>query len=234
MAKVLIVEDDQSLVDMLRDQLSAEHHVVESASDGQTALQLMKTYQYDVVVLDLMLPELDGIDVCRKYRQSGGNARILMLTGRTKLEEKELGFEAGADDYLTKPFHIRELVARVRAMMRRSADTVTDQLRCGTLTIEPRLFRATMDGVEIHFTPREFAILEFLVRHPNQVFHPNLLLDSVWPSDTEASAANVKAYVHRIRDKLSCGSGGPTIVTVHGLGYKLEAPEKASKDEKRT
>lgn len=222
MAKILIVEDDSNLVQVLKDHLTAEHHTVESAEDGETALSLLRTYQYDIVVLDLALPTLDGIDVLKKYRRAGGNARILILTGRTTVDEKEVGFEAGADDYLTKPFHVRELLSRVRALMRRSAETATDELKLGNLTVSPRLFTARVDDVEIRLTPKEFAILEFFIRRPNQVFSPELLLDSIWPSDTEASTANIKTHMHRLRDKLGDKPGTPQIVTVHGAGYKFE------------
>lgn len=224
MAKILIVEDDQGLVQVLMDHLKAEHHIVENAADGQTALDLLRTYDYDIVILDLTLPEVDGVEVCRRYRFNGGNARVLMLTGRTTVPEKEVGFDAGADDYLTKPFHVNELMARVRAMMRRTRETKTDVLKLGSLQLVPKLFEASAGDEKLKLTPREFALLEFLVRHPNEVYSAEVLLDSIWPSDTEASTANIKSYIYRLREKIGERADAPQIVTVHGVGYKLVFP----------
>lgn len=224
MSKVLVVEDDKNLVSLLKDQLESHNYVVEVAEDGEYALALMRTYQYDLVVLDWQLPGMEGIELCRAYRLNGGKGRVLMLTGKNTIDDKEVGFDAGADDYLTKPFHVRELLARLRALMRRKPEVSTDEVVVGSLTIAPRTFKVTVNGEEVRLTPREFALLEFLARHPGEVFDPDSLLDSIWPSDTEASKANIKTYVHRIREKLAGQQGAPSIVTVHGAGYRLELP----------
>ncbi len=224
MAKILIVEDDSSLVEVLRDHMKAEHHTVEAAVDGLVALDLLQTFEYDVVILDLNLPSLNGLDICRKYRFSGGAARILMLTGKSSVDEKEVGFEAGADDYLTKPFSVKELVARVRALMRRTREVVSDELKIGGLKLVPRSFHATKNGAPMKLTPKEFALLEFLMRHPNEVFNGDALLDRIWPSDSESSPDTVKSYIHRLREKLGSDQLLPSIGTVHGAGYKLVPP----------
>ncbi len=224
MAKILIVEDDTNLVEVLRDHMQAEHHTVEVISDGQMALDLLRTYEYDVVILDLNLPSMGGVEICQKYRFHGGAARVLMLTGKKAIEEKEVGFEAGADDYLTKPFSVKELIARVRALMRRTREVVSDEITIGGLTMVPRNFHATKNGDVLRLTPKEFALLEFLMRHPNEVFKGDALLDRIWPSDTDASPDTVKSYIHRIREKLGTGKSLPTIATAHGAGYKLVPP----------
>jgi len=222
MAKVLIVEDDESLVAALREQLLTENYVVESTGEGHIAYDLLSLYEYDIVILDLGLPDVSGVDVLRRYRQKGGQARVLILTGRDRIEEKEAGFNAGADDYLTKPFHIRELMSRVRALMRRTTAVSGDELQLGALILSPRNFNATLNGAKIHLTPKEFALLEFLIRHKGEVFKSDALLDSIWASDSEASTATVKSYVHRLRDKLGKGPDIPQITTLHGAGYKVE------------
>lgn len=224
-AKILLVEDDQNLADMMRDHLLADHHAVENAYDGETALALLKLYSFDVVLLDKNLPCLDGVSVCRRYRMGGGNARVLMVTGLGQMQDKEAGFEAGADDYLTKPFNTRELVLRIRALLRRPFLMERESITVGTLTINPHTFTACVNGVELHLTPKEFALLEFLARYPGQVFSTSTLIERIWPSDTETGPENIKVYVYRLRAKLGSSAGTPSITSVRWVGYKLELPE---------
>lgn len=222
MAKILIVEDDQNLVNMIVDWLEFERHTVEAVGDGNDAMAMLRAYSYDLVILDLTLPGMGGEQVCSEYRSGGGKARILMLTGKGAIEDKEAGFDAGADDYLTKPFHSKELSARVRALLRRSAEVVSETLKAGSLTLNTREFTVTQDGVVLQLAPKEFALLEFFMRHPNQVFSAESLLDRVWQAEGDASIDTVRVCINRLRTKLKADDATACVKTVFGVGYKLE------------
>jgi len=225
MAKILLVEDDLHLVEALLDHLRSENHTVESVADGDSALELLELYPYDVIVLDIGIPKTDGFEVCKRYRAAGGASKIIILTGKTEIDDKETGFELGADDYLTKPFHTKELLSRIRALLRRTGSFVSDELTIGNLSLVPKKFLATKAGVKLQLTPKEFALLEFFMRNENFVFNSDAILDRVWHSDTEASTDIVKSYIHRIRDKIGNDPGTPQIVTMHGAGYMLKVPQ---------
>ena len=172
MAKVLLVEDDRNLAGTVREWLEFEHYLVEWVETGTDALDMMKSYKYDVIIMDLTIPKMDGIEVCKAYRQLGGETPILILTGRGTVPDKELGFDAGADDYLTKPFHLKELSARIRALMRRPKDFTGEVLNAGNIALDIGAHTVTKEGKEIHLPRMEFALLEFLMRHQGQVFIP--------------------------------------------------------------
>lgn len=225
MAKILLVEDDSNLADNVAQYLGAEHHLVETTSCGEDAQHLMRLSTYEIVILDLGLPDKNGLDVLRQYRSSGGTARVLILTGRDKIDEKEKGFDAGADDYLTKPFHVKELAARVRALLRRPGDLTQDVLKAGELSLNTKTYKVTLSGEDLKLTPREFALLEFFMRYPNQVFNAETILTRVWQSDSEASPDTIKVYINRLRTKLG-ESSDAQIKTVFGVGYKLDAQDK--------
>jgi len=225
MAKILVVEDEHDLAIPIRDWLTREQHVVEIVDNGIDALDRLKVYKYDIVILDLQLPGIGGIDVCRRYRSEGGGSSILMLTAKNTVEDKEFGLDAGADDYLTKPFHLKELSARVRALLRRHTQSTSRELKVGDLVVDVISRTVMLNGKEIHFVPREFSLLEFLMRHPNQVFSAEALLDRVWASDTMASPDTIRTYIKILRKKLGCEGKDSFIRTVHGVGYKLEAPQ---------
>ncbi|MBS1952575.1 MAG: response regulator transcription factor [Cyanobacteria bacterium SZAS-4] len=224
MSKLLLVEDDVNLVTMVAEFLRSEHHVVEVVHDGEMARDLLKTYVYELVILDLGLPDISGLTVLKDYRSRGGSAKILILTGKDKIEEKEEGLDAGADDYLTKPFHVRELLARVRALLRRPEQTFNDELKAASLILYPRDHKVEKNGKPLNLSPREFALLEFFMRHPNQLFNADALLDRVWQSDSEASADTIKVTINRLRSKIGTDSHSPVITTVFGHGYKLDLP----------
>jgi len=224
MAKILIVEDDLSLASMICDWLRFEHHLVEPVDNGDNALELMRSYTYDVVILDWAIPGLSGIEVCQQFRAMGGTTPILLLTGKGAIEDKEVGFNSGADDYLTKPFQAKELSMRVRALLRRSTAVTSDVLKAGNITLNAKDYRVTKNETQLQLAPREFALLEFFMRHPNEVFSPEALLDRVWASDSEASRDTVRVCITRLRHKLGTDSGTPLIQTVFGVGYKLELP----------
>jgi DNA-binding response OmpR family regulator len=225
MAKILLVEDEPDFSTLIGEYLRSEHHVVEAVASGEDALDRLRFYKYDVVILDWMLPKLSGIEVCKAYRSTGGTAPILLLTAKRHVDEKEQGLDAGADDYLTKPFEMKELYARIRALLRRPQVFSGSVLQVGELVLEPGSYKMTRSGAEIALLPKEFALLEFLMRHPNQVFSAEALLDRVWSSDSEASPETIRTYIKRLRKKIDV-DGQPSILsTVHGVGYKLEAPQ---------
>ncbi len=222
MAKILVVEDNVELAEQVRTALLFEHHTVESVHDGRDAFGNLRAFQYDLVILDWDLPGMSGLDICKEYRGSGGVTPILMLTGKGGIAEKESGLDAGADDYLTKPFHLKELLARTRALLRRSPQLTDNVLKAGSLTLDPKKYRVVKEGQVIFLVPKEFAILEFLMRHPNEVFAPEALLNRIWPSDSEATAEALRTAMKRLRKKVD--PEGQYLRTVHGVGYILELP----------
>ena len=224
MAKILIVEDDVDLSYNIKRFLMSENHAVEVMADGAETLEHLRFYQYDLIVLDLMLPgSLSGLDVCKQYRASGGVTPILILTGKTKIEDKEIGLDLGADDYLTKPFHLRELSARLRALLRRAPQLRENTLSCGYVSIDLAKHKVLRETEEIHLLPKEYALLEFLMRHQEQVYSPEALLDRIWPSSSDVSPDSVRTYIARLRSKIDI-DGKPSIIqNVHGVGYKMTA-----------
>ncbi|MBC7996717.1 MAG: response regulator transcription factor [Leptolyngbya sp.] len=222
MAKILLVEDDVEVCEVVSDWLTEEHHVVDVVNLGQEAIERLRFDKYDVLILDWKLPDLTGIEVCKTFRAKGGTTPVIMLTGRTEVTDKETGLDAGADDYLTKPFHPRELSARLRALLRRSADLKQNVLSCGDIVVDPQGFKVTKAGAEISLLPKEFALLEFFLRHPNQVFSPEALLDRVWSAESEASPDTIRVHITKLRGKIDT-EGQPSIIkTLHRQGYKLE------------
>lgn len=221
MAKILLVEDDQALAKLVRNWLSLEHHNVETVEDGEEALHRLKVSEYDLVILDWTLPKMAGVEVLKEHRRIGGQTPVLMLTGKDKISDKEEGFDAGADDYLTKPFHGKELTVRIKALLRRPPLLVEDVLRVGDLVLEKGNFSVRRAESEIRLLPKEFALLEFLMRHPNQVFSAEALLERVWVSESESTVEAVTTCIKRLRRKLEADGGTSPIATVHGVGYKL-------------
>lgn len=226
MAKILVVEDDQMLGDTIEQSLLQDKHQVDLVRDGLIAMDYLRTIQYDVAVLDWQLPGLAGIDICRKYRSSGGQMPIIMLTAMSKLDDKEAGLDSGADDYLTKPFELRELKARIRSLLRRPAQFSGEVLQAGLLRVDTKTRQVTRadSGEILHLKPNEYAVLEFFLKHPNEVVSPELLLQRVWSTDSETTAAAVYICINRIRKKIEGLSETPFITTVHGVGYKFVPP----------
>ncbi|MBS2003030.1 MAG: response regulator transcription factor [Candidatus Obscuribacterales bacterium] len=225
MTKILVVEDEHDLSIPIRDWLSREQYLVELVDNGIEALERLKVYKFDAIVLDLMIPGVNGMEVCKRFREEGGSTPILMLTAKNSVEEKEAGLDAGADDYLTKPFHLKELSARIRALLRRHTQPTSRELRVGNLVLDVVARTVHLNGEEIHFVPREFSLLEFFMRHPNQVFSAEAILDRVWASDTLASSDTIRTYIKILRKKLG-GEGKESFIrTVHGVGYKIESPQ---------
>lgn len=223
MAKVIIVEDDEALCDTIEEWLKLEHHLSEVIHDGTQALESLKTFEYDLIILDLLLPGLHGIELCKQFRSHGGTTPILILTAKDAINERAEGLDAGADDYLTKPFHPQELLARVRALLRRPSGYLGNVMTIGKYVIDPNTHRVTKSGEHVALQPMEFALLEFFVRHPNQVFSTEALLQRVWETDADVSLDAIYTCIRRLRQKLQINGEPSLIRTVHGVGYRLEA-----------
>lgn len=219
---ILIVEDEQRLAVLLRRVLSEERHVVDIANDGPTGLNLAASDSYDLVILDRMLPGMDGLEMTRKLRAAHIQVPILMLTARGSVEDRVAGLETGADDYLTKPFAMQELLARVRAQLRRGRTPETGtELVVGDLTLDLLRHEARRGGHVIQLTAKEFALLEFLMRHPGQVLTRTQIMDHVWRYDMDALSNVVDIYIHYLRSKVDQGFEHSLIFTVRGVGYRI-------------
>lgn len=226
MAKVLLVEDDPVLNEQVESWLTVEHHVVELVVDGDEALSRLKHYAYDVIVLDWGIPGISGIDVLKKYRATGGATPILMLTGKNAIVEKQEGLDSGADDYLTKPFDLRELSARIRALTRRPAKFTGTKVKIADLELDTASHIATRSGTDLKLLPKEFALLELFMRNPNTIFSAETLLNQVWSSECDSTLDTVYTFIKTLRTKLSPKDRSELIKTVAGLGYKLQIPEE--------
>jgi OmpR-family two-component system manganese-sensing response regulator len=222
MAKILLVEDDVDLGDRIVQWLKHEHHTVELIADGQQASDYLAQLKYDLVVLDWGLPNRNGVDVLREFRNAGGVTPVLLLTGKGKIAEKEEGLDAGADDYLTKPFDIKELSARIRALLRRVPQFTTNSIVVGPVDLNVGGHTISVNGKEVQFAPREFAMLEFFMKHAGQVVSTETLLERVWSSESTASSETIYTCVRAVRKKLREAGADNFIRTVHGIGYKVE------------
>jgi two-component system response regulator MtrA len=220
---VLVVEDDPSIREVVSLGLRGAGLSVQTAADGREALVRFRAEPYDLVVLDVMLPELDGLEVCREIRHES-RVPILMLSARSDTLDVVVGLELGADDYVTKPFDMAELVARVRAALRRAHDVPAGEiLRVGDLEIDPAGFRASRDGAELQLTATEFRLLLELARRPGQVFTRELLLERVWGYAYLGDSRLVDIAVQRLRAKVDAEPGAPRLITtVRGVGFRLE------------
>ena len=229
--RVLVVEDEPNIRELVRLHLGLEGLVVEEAADGQAGLQAIRDRDYDLLILDLMLPKLDGLALCRAARGGPRNTDvpILMLTARREEADKVVGLESGADDYLTKPFGVREMVARARALLRRPRGTAVaagaggrDPIVAGPLTIDRARRAVRVDGRAVDLTPHEFEVLALLAANPGIVFSREALLERVWSNDVHVTARSVDTLIKRLRQKIEADSADPKIVlTVWGTGYKL-------------
>ncbi len=222
MAKVLIVEDDPEICTTVKDWLENQLHTVEAVGRGEDALEYLKTYDFDVIILDLYLPDIDGLEVLQKYRAKGGGARVLILTGRNEVRDRERGLDLGADDYLGKPFHPRELAARLRALIRRNTMDSSTQLTVGRFVLDLTLLKLLRNGEAIQLLPKEFTLMELFMRNPDQVFHPDQILQKIWSADSETSPETLRVHIKRLRDKIEVAGEPSPIQNIKGMGYKLD------------
>jgi DNA-binding response OmpR family regulator len=221
--RILVVEDEGRVAAFIEQGLEEERYAVDVAYDGEEALDWAAMVAYDVIVLDVLLPKKDGFEVCRQLRAQGNKVPILMLTARDAIEDRVRGLDSGADDYLVKPFAFQELLARIRALLRRRGETKTTRLQVGDLVLDTVTHEASRAGETIELTAREYALLEFLMRHPGQVLSRTQILDHVWDYDSFTTSNVVAVYISYLRRKIDEGFKHNLIHTVRGAGYKIEA-----------
>ncbi len=229
MKRILIIEDDKDIVELVRYNLEKEGFQVSAAADGDSGLAQAKKSPPDLVVLDLMLPRLPGLEICREIRRDPNLPRlpILMLTARSEEADRVVGLEMGADDYVTKPFSPRELVARVKALLRRAepaGEAPEAPIEVGDLSIDPSSYRVLRLGRSVSLSTLEFRLLLFLASHPNRVFSRDRLLDAVWGAERFVTPRSVDVYIRRLREKIETDPQNPSVLkTVRGTGYLLES-----------
>lgn len=219
--RILVVEDDRRIRDLLRRGLIFEGYTVDTAEDGEEALRIARENPPEGVILDLMLPGIDGLEVCRRLRNAS-NVPILILTARDTVADRVEGLDAGADDYLVKPFAFDELLARLRALFRRHRmESAPEIHEYADLTLDPRTRQVFRGGDEIHLTAKEFDLLEFFIRHPNQVLTREMIYEHIWEYDFGGESNIIEVYVRYLRTKLEAGDRSRLIQTVRGVGYAL-------------
>jgi DNA-binding response OmpR family regulator len=222
MAKILLIEDDIELAERLKDWFTLENFMLESVATGHDALQMLSNFKFDVVVLDWGLPDITGLEVCKRYRSTGGRTPIIFLTGKGEIDSKEQGLDSGADDYLVKPFDVRELSARIRSILRRPPEMLPTELVMRGVSLELETRTMVAGDRRVHLMPKECSLLEFLMRHPNRTFSAKALLDAVWPSESDASEETVRTCMKTLRQKLNKAGREDLIKTVLGSGYVIE------------
>ncbi|MCZ6861138.1 MAG: response regulator transcription factor [Alphaproteobacteria bacterium] len=221
--RLLIAEDDPDLARQLTKALADAGYTIDHASDGEEAHHLGDTEPYDAIVLDLGLPKIDGVTVLRRWREDGRDTPVLILTARDQWNEKVAGFDAGADDYVTKPFHMEEVIARLRALIRRAAGLASPELICGPLRVDTRSGRASVDGNPVKLTANEFKVLAYLMHHQGKVISRTELTEHIYDQDFDRDSNTIEVFVGRLRKKLEVD----LIQTVRGLGYRLEPPAES-------
>ncbi|MFM7276993.1 MAG: response regulator transcription factor [Microcystis aeruginosa] len=220
--RILLVEDDSRLAATLAEALTDQFYVVDTALEAESALEYIRASDYDLLLLDVMLPELDGISFCQQLRLRGYQMPILMVTARDTVSDKISGLDAGADDYIVKPVDLGELFARVRALLRRSIASLPPILEWGHLRLDPGAYEVSYAGIAIHLTPKEYCILELLLRHGYRLISRRTIIQHVWPMEESVEEDTVKVHLRGLRQKLKA-AGAPEnfIETVHGVGYRL-------------
>jgi DNA-binding response OmpR family regulator len=221
--RVLLVEDDRRLAESLRRSLVESRMAVDVSHNGEDAFAAASTTHYDVMVVDVMLPRLNGLELTKRLRDTRVETPILMLTARDAVDDRVAGLEAGADDYLVKPFALREVVARLRALTRRHLPNRSTQLRAGKLTLDTARHELTVDGNQVELTTKEFAILEYFLLHPGRLLTRSQILEHAWDYDFDGGRNLIEVYIGRLRKKLIEAGGGDPFLTVRGSGYRFVA-----------
>jgi DNA-binding response OmpR family regulator len=222
--KILLVEDDEPLAEVLTKALKSQHYLVDPATDGQAGWELVEAFEYDLILLDLMLPKLDGISFCKKLRHKGDHTPVLLLTGQDSITNKTIGLDAGADDYIVKPFDVQELLARIRALLRRGSSIALPILEWENLCLDPGKCEVTYDGRPLRLAAKEYALIELFLRNTQRIFSQSALLDHLWSFDEPPSENTVRAHIKSLRQKLKkAGAPADFIETVYGLGYRLKS-----------
>lgn len=222
--RLLVVEDDQDLNRQLCEALEEAGYVVDKAFDGSEGHFLGDTEPYDAVILDIGLPEMDGISVLEEWRTAGKAMPVLILTARDRWSDKVAGIDAGADDYVAKPFHVEEVLARVRALIRRAAGHASSEIVCGPVRLDTRGAKATVDGTTLKLTSHEFRLLSYLLHHKGEVVSRTELVEHMYDQDFDRDSNTIEVFVGRLRKKL----GVDMIETIRGLGYRIQAPGDGS------
>lgn len=225
--KVLVIEDDKHLSCQIEECLTSQKLVAEQAGTGADALQLLGISVFDVIILDWNLPDMEGIELLRSFRRQGGQTPVLMLTGMNRTDDKVAALNSGADDYLTKPFAMAELIARVQALLRRGRLSTPEIISIGSLLIDTKLCRAAIDGSVIQLRPKEYALLEFFAKNRDVYFSSADIHARLWKSDSETTASVVRVWIHRLRSKLSGAAGVPNLDYSAGKGYALIQPNES-------
>ncbi len=222
--RILVVDDDRRLCSIVRRGLLEEAYAVDLAYEGEEAIYLATINPYDLIILDIMMPKKDGFEVCRELRVNGINAPVLMLTARDAVEDRVKGLDAGADDYMVKPFAFSELLARIRALLRREAPSKSSEIKAGDLVLNTLTRQARRGDREIELTTKEYVLLEYFMRHPNVVVTRTMLEEHAWDYDFDSMSNLVDVYIRRLRQKIDREGKEKLIHTVRGAGYKLRIP----------
>jgi DNA-binding response OmpR family regulator len=224
--RILVIEDNHRLSSSLQMNLNHEGYSVDAAYDGQEGQDLAELTPYDLIILDILLPKKDGLEVCRELRRRRVHTPILLLTARDGVDDRVQGLDCGADDYLVKPFAMRELLARLRALLRRQSPYKSGRMEIGNLVIDPVTHSVERDGNPIELTPREYALLEYFMYHPNQVVTRDMIEQHIWNYDFECGSNVIDVYVRRLRRKIDDPFEVKLLATIRGVGYRLTPPPR--------
>ena len=220
--KILLVEDDERIARALAEALSDQNYAVDIAIDGEEGWAYVEAYQYSLILLDWMLPKLDGIHFCQRLRQHGLHTPVLLLTAKDTSTDKVIGLDAGADDYVVKPFDLQELMARIRALLRRGNSTLPPMMEWGKLRLDPGTTEVVYGNQPLHLTPKEYQLIELFLRQGRRTLNRSTILEQLWTSEEPPGEETVKVHIRSLRQKLAAAGATDFIETVYGLGYRLK------------
>lgn len=226
--KILLVEDDERIARSLAEALTDQHYAVDVVSDGASAWDMAEAYPYSLILLDWMLPKLDGIHLCQRLRQGGFQTPVLLLTAKDTNTDKVIGLDAGADDYVVKPFDLKELLARIRALLRRGATTLPPTLEWGGLHLDPGRLEVRYRNQLLQLTPKEYQLLELFLRQGHRTLSRSMIVDHLWTSEDPPGEETVKVHIRALRQKLAAVGATNVVETVYGVGYRLTPPREAT------